>query len=415
MSYQDWLAHHGIKGMKWGKLNGPPYPLSDAQRSATENRLNTTSASARALAKEGPNNRFVKPHFAKADDLASGSKKTSTSGGGGGSSTTSKKTEDKKEETKTTTSSSSSGGHTADYFKRNVVEEFNKNGKDEEWEKAKATKELEESEEDKKKAAEKAAKEAEKARKAQEKAAEKARKEKEKAEEKARKQKEAEEKARLKAEEEAKKAEEKLKEAEEKERQQWEKDGQKAVDDVFNDDINQRSFKDLLDSFYKGAFDRKIVENEDDAGSENEESEDVSEDLDFYAKLLSKVDPKSSEYAKIKDTYDELRKEAADEKIARESKVKTDNSEESEESETPTATALARLSRSISALADYADYVESNSRTEVNRIHSKILGYLDDKLKWFSQTASTNASGEAKLKQLQSYGEIEDWLKEHGF
>lgn len=48
-TYHDWLAHHGIKGMKWDKRNGPPYPLSDAQRSSSENRLNPTSRSAKLL------------------------------------------------------------------------------------------------------------------------------------------------------------------------------------------------------------------------------------------------------------------------------------------------------------------------------------------------------------------------------
>lgn len=26
--YNDYIAHHGIKGQQWGKKNGPPYPLS---------------------------------------------------------------------------------------------------------------------------------------------------------------------------------------------------------------------------------------------------------------------------------------------------------------------------------------------------------------------------------------------------
>lgn len=30
------LAHHGIKGMKWGKRNGPPYPLDPSDHSAAE-------------------------------------------------------------------------------------------------------------------------------------------------------------------------------------------------------------------------------------------------------------------------------------------------------------------------------------------------------------------------------------------
>ena len=62
MTYKDYLSHHGIKKMKWGKKNGPPYPLTNLQRSADENQANPTSASARMLRRKGINSRFNAPN-----------------------------------------------------------------------------------------------------------------------------------------------------------------------------------------------------------------------------------------------------------------------------------------------------------------------------------------------------------------
>ena len=40
-TYTDELYHHGILGQKWGKKNGPPYPLGENQKSAKEKRLDS--------------------------------------------------------------------------------------------------------------------------------------------------------------------------------------------------------------------------------------------------------------------------------------------------------------------------------------------------------------------------------------
>lgn len=37
---KDWLSHHGIKGQKWGKRNGPPYPLDKSSHSKEEQSAN---------------------------------------------------------------------------------------------------------------------------------------------------------------------------------------------------------------------------------------------------------------------------------------------------------------------------------------------------------------------------------------
>ena len=50
MTYEEYLAHHGIEGMRWGKRNGPPYPLNASQMTPREKAKNEVSEFARSEA-----------------------------------------------------------------------------------------------------------------------------------------------------------------------------------------------------------------------------------------------------------------------------------------------------------------------------------------------------------------------------
>lgn len=47
----SYLAHHGIKGMRWGKRNGPPYPLDASDKSAAERKAVGGSGSGKSKRK----------------------------------------------------------------------------------------------------------------------------------------------------------------------------------------------------------------------------------------------------------------------------------------------------------------------------------------------------------------------------
>lgn len=371
MSYNDWLAHHGIKGMKWGKMQGPPYPLTDIQRSPEENKQNSTSPSAMALMRKGVNSRFNKTGATN----GSYSKTNPGSKGSGGGSSIKESNDSKKQPVDNQSSERSEGKTYHDTLTReNRMKMLLKNDPD----RYNSIKVKAQSSSGSGKSSSKSSKSSKK----------------DKTEEELAKQKQKEEAAKQK-EEAAKQKEEAAREkAEIKARDQWVKNGKKAVDDAFNNETNVRSFKDLLDEFYDGSFsknfkgesDSELEDLLDDAGNKVNRSEGE----EFYEKLLSRLDKDSSEYESFKEKYDEIMNDSE-------------------------STSIRRLSRSISLLTDYADSLEKKDRSEDNKAYTKILGYLDDKLKWYSENKTSNRNGKTTSGGISAYEEIEEYLKKHGF
>lgn len=48
MTYDEYLQHHGIPGMRWGRRNGPPYPLLRRSMSSAEKKANPVSTNSSA-------------------------------------------------------------------------------------------------------------------------------------------------------------------------------------------------------------------------------------------------------------------------------------------------------------------------------------------------------------------------------
>ena len=76
--YFNKLEHHGIEGQRWGKKNGPPYPLDESDHSAAEKKAKKKKKSflqKRKENKEAKNHERSKEAYKKASEKAARFKK----------------------------------------------------------------------------------------------------------------------------------------------------------------------------------------------------------------------------------------------------------------------------------------------------------------------------------------------------
>lgn len=385
MTYKDYLKHHGIKKMQWGKRNGPPYPLTDSQRSAAENAANPTSESARNLARRGDSNRFA----------LSDKRRVGLAGPGAA---VARKGTKSKEAVPGTTHADVVMDRKKKFADKYGYKEGTVNRGTEEDEKTTKTK---------KSAADK---EAERARKAAESARKKAEREAEAARKKAERE---AEKARKEAEKKAKQEEKEVNRATDR--------ALKAIDRIFDGSTSGRSMDALLDELSEGWLNGKHFKAEDFKELEkNPKYKEAMEKLgdskgsSYYAKLLAQLgdknDPKTKE---MRAKYEQLMKEREEEDKKQgyeeyETLKKRMGSDFKDES-------LDRFARSISVMTDYVDSIKDQNPSAMNRARSKVLSYLEDKITWLNENRSNSGDRTANLKEKRNYQKVTEWLRRKGF